>query len=70
MNYLNRACMAASVVVVKGLTDQCSKYNSTSRVLGGKNKRNSAGCGKGGEKGNQVEESMEKVMFLNCWAQS
>lgn len=72
MNYLDRMCMAASVVMPKGQASQSSsKCQPSFGVVDGDNKKNSVGFGVGErKKGSQVEECMEKVIFLNCWAQS
>lgn len=81
MSYLSRACMAASVAVVEaGHADHFSKWNSEALSQSKRRLQNdgtpaqglvcSTGNGKGGKKLVEAEDSLHKVMYLNCWTQS
>ncbi|KAL4278963.1 hypothetical protein GQ457_03G037260 [Hibiscus cannabinus] len=84
MSYLSRVCMAASVAAVEGHLDCGSKWSSGLQPINaGKGKGrcfSSVGSsdddriyakGKTKESNrNQSEESLQKVMYLNCWTQS
>ncbi|GMY37211.1 hypothetical protein FCV25MIE_32453 [Fagus crenata] len=81
MSYLSRACMAASVAVIEGSIGHGSQMNSDLRPLNeGKwthfSSINSPDDGLHVQASNednrrkQAEESLQKVMYLNCWAQS
>ncbi|KAG7019648.1 hypothetical protein SDJN02_18611, partial [Cucurbita argyrosperma subsp. argyrosperma] len=83
MSYLSRACMAAaSVAVVEGgHADHFSKWNSETLFRSKRRFQNedtasqelgagSTGIGKDGEKVVKAEDSLHKVMYLNCWTQS
>ncbi|XWS12742.1 hypothetical protein CRYUN_Cryun37aG0116600 [Craigia yunnanensis] len=82
MSYLSRVCMAASVVAVEGHRDCSTKWNSSLRPINASKGRYFStvsssdedrlyGRGKTNEVNrNQTEESLQRVMYLNCWTQS
>lgn len=74
-SYLGRVCMAASVAMVEGKIDHSSKYTSKFRPLCQiENPRLPFGSSDlhGEEEGKRkhVDESLQQVMFLNCWTHS
>ncbi|XVE87927.1 hypothetical protein DITRI_Ditri19aG0027800 [Diplodiscus trichospermus] len=82
MSYLSRVCMAASVAAVEGHRDCSSKWNSSTLKPMNASKRryfsngsssddipHGRGNAKEGDR-NQTEESIQRVMYLNCWTQS
>lgn len=78
MSYFSKVCMAATVAVVEGQTDQCGKYGSSLRTrcdnlrpsfVDGDYKNSSRREGRD-HKQKQVDETLQKVMYMNCWTQS
>nr|GME13389.1 hypothetical protein POPTR_011G042000 [Ipomoea batatas] len=70
MSYcISRVCrMAASIAATETQTEQCSKYCTAFRAF---RPSGSAGAGDGELKRKlEVDESVRKVMLLNCWTQS
>ncbi|GLT83053.1 hypothetical protein SLE2022_013660 [Rubroshorea leprosula] len=78
---MNRVWMAAaSVVAGEGHGDYGSKLNSSRRPLNVGNQRSfstvderfcgGSGGGESEENRRQAEESLQRVMYLNCWTQS
>lgn len=70
--------MAATVAMVEGCNHQSHKYSASFRAARRANLRRSSSrvgvldsdkCEGGDCKKTQAEESILKVMFLNCWAQ-
>lgn len=77
MSYLSLVYMG----VIEGHTEKCSKYSRRSPGLGGRSSSSSSSeVVQDGRKGgqeygsndhqDQVDNSFQKVMFLNCWTQS
>ncbi|KAK8580715.1 hypothetical protein V6N13_143777 [Hibiscus sabdariffa] len=82
MSYLSRVCMAASVAAVEGHIDCGSKWSSGLQPINAGKGRCFSSVGSSDDdriyvkdktkenNRNQSEESLQKVMYLNCWTQS
>ncbi|GMI82388.1 Wound-induced polypeptide 1 [Hibiscus trionum] len=81
MSYLSRVCMAASVAAVEGHIDCGSKWSSGLQPIHAGKGRCSSTAGSSDDtiyvqgktkenNRNQSEESLQRVMYLNCWTQS
>ncbi|XVF25916.1 hypothetical protein REPUB_Repub13aG0255300 [Reevesia pubescens] len=81
MSYLSRVCMAASVAAVEGHIDCSSKWNSSLRPINATKRMYFSAASSSQERlyssgktekddRNQTEESLQRVMYLNCWTQS
>jgi hypothetical protein len=83
MSYLSRACMATTVAVIEGSTSHSSRWNFSGHLqpINAGNRRhfssvNSPDDGFHAQAGDEenrrkeAEESLQKVMYLNCWAQN
>lgn len=81
MSYLSRVCVAASVAVIEGSTGHSSQMNSGFQPLDAVKQRHFSSINlpndglhvQGSNEENrrkEAEESLQRVMYLNCWAQS
>ncbi|CAN4083937.1 unnamed protein product [Withania somnifera] len=76
-SYLCRVCMAASVAMVEGQIDHSSRYTSkyrpvcqSPRLPFGSTSDNVQGEEEEGKRKHILDESVQQVMFLNCWTHS
>ncbi|EEF37710.1 conserved hypothetical protein [Ricinus communis] len=75
MSYLSRVCKAAAArsMTAANPDHHGSKWKSTHQCSDASNKTHLFSCNDGGDgesKRKQAEESFQRVMYFNCWAQS
>ncbi|TYJ34568.1 hypothetical protein E1A91_A05G177800v1 [Gossypium mustelinum] len=81
MSYLSRVCMAASVAAVEGRRDCSSKWSSSLQPINASKGNHFPTAASSDDRQyiktksnennkNQSEESLQRVMYLNCWTQS
>ncbi|KAI9198802.1 hypothetical protein LWI28_022400 [Acer negundo] len=83
MSYLRRVCMAASVAAVEGQTDKSSKWksnllllpplnstinNMSSSFIQDSSDYHSRIHNFAAAAGGDNQDSLQRVMYLNCWA--